>query len=595
MTSARTTSLRTLSTLAGVFCLAQAANAGGPIPFSGSIAGEVKSVAGVVEMGAKVLLYDRHEQLVRQVLTNEQGRFGFASLAPDVYSIRVTLASFVPALRRNITVGAGTENLLQINLSGIFSTVDILSSASHGTLMGDDWKWVLRASPSTRPILRFLPDYSSSSSSSSSSSGPFASMFSETEGMLKVSAGDSDGLGASQQDLGTAFALATSIYGKSRLQLSGNLGYATNSVAPAAGFSTTYSRTTDSSGSNPEITVSMRQMSLPDGRGDAGPVLRTMTVGLFDHLDLGDRMHFEYGFNYESVSFLNHLNYLSPFARVTYDLGAKSSLRLAFGSGTQPGQLLTRNMESSDTLSQDLAALAMGPRVSLGDSRTQVERRESFEASYRHVSGSRTYAAGFYRESVSNAAFLLSGPSDFLPSGDLLAELGSSSQVFNAGSYQRIGYSGSVTQSLGEHLDATVAAGRAGALMAGLNSMADADELRREIHTVQRSWLTARVSHTLPVTGTRISTSYGWTDFRTLMPSHLSLTDQSNQDSGWNIDIRQPLPALPGLFGSFGRFEASAELRNLLAQGYLPVIVNDQRAVLTNSPRAVRGGLSFIF
>jgi hypothetical protein len=158
-----------------------------------------------------------------------------------------------------------------------------------------------------------------------------------------------------------------------------------------------------------------------------------------------------------------------------------------------------------------------------------------------------------------------------------------------------MGYSGSVTQALGERLDVTMAAGRAGALLAGLDSMADADALRGEIHTVQRSWLTARVSHTLPVTGTRVITSYGWTDFRTLMPSHLSLTDQSNQDSGWNIDIRQPLPALPGLFGSFGRFEASAELRNLLAQGYLPVVVNDQRAVLTNSPRAVRGGLSFIF
>lgn len=576
-----------------MFCLSQAAWAGGPIPLSGSIAGEVKSVAGVVEMGAKVLLYDRHELLVRQVLTNEQGLFAFGGLAPDVYSIRVTLASFVPALRRNISVAPGTQDLLQINLSGIFSTVDILSSAAHGTLMGDDWKWVLRASPSTRPILRFLPNRPNDSESSSSV--PFGSIFSETEGMLKVSAGDSDGLGASQQDLGTAFALATSIYGKSRLQLSGNLGYATNSIMPAAGFSTTYSRTGDSGGGNPEISVSMRQMYLPDGRGDLGPALRTMRVGLFDHLDLGDRMHLEYGMNYESVSFLSHLNYLSPFARVTYDLGARSWLRMAFSSGMQPGQLLARNMESADTLSQDLAALAMGPRVSLDDARTQVERRESFEASYRKVSGSRTYSAGFYRESVSNAAFMLSGPEDFLPSSDLLTELGSSSNVFNAGSYQRMGYSSSVTQSLGEHLDVTVAAGRAGALLAGLSSMADADALRGEIHTVQRSWLTARVSHTLPVTGTRVITSYGWTDFRTLMPSHLSLTDQSNQDSGWNIDIRQPLPALPGLFGSFGRFEASAELRNLLAQGYLPVVVNDQRAVLTNSPRAVRGGLSFIF
>ncbi len=93
-------------------------------------------MTGVAEMGAKVFLYDRHDQLIRQVLTSEQGHFFFTALAPDLYSIRVTLASFVPAVRRNISVSAGNENLLQINLSGIFSTVDILSSPSHGTLMG---------------------------------------------------------------------------------------------------------------------------------------------------------------------------------------------------------------------------------------------------------------------------------------------------------------------------------------------------------------------------------------------------------------------------------------------------------------------------
>lgn len=111
MTSARTTRHWTLSILAGVFCLAPVAEAGGPIPLSGSIAGEVKSVAGVVEMGARVLLYDRHEMLIRQVLTNELGQFGFPGLAPDIYSIRVTLASFVPALRRNISVAAATQDL----------------------------------------------------------------------------------------------------------------------------------------------------------------------------------------------------------------------------------------------------------------------------------------------------------------------------------------------------------------------------------------------------------------------------------------------------------------------------------------------------
>src|ERR1700677_2399454 len=110
----------TRSTLMAVFCLAPLAHAGGPPPLSGSILGEVKTVTGIAEMGAKVLLYDRHDQLIRQVLTNEQGRFWFAALAPDVYSIRVTLASFVPAMRKNISVAAGTDSLLQINLSGIF-------------------------------------------------------------------------------------------------------------------------------------------------------------------------------------------------------------------------------------------------------------------------------------------------------------------------------------------------------------------------------------------------------------------------------------------------------------------------------------------
>jgi hypothetical protein len=42
--------------------------------------------------------------------------------------------------------------------------------------------------------------------------------------------------------------------------------------------------------------------------------------------------------------------------------------------------------------------------------------------------------------------------------------------------------------------------------------------------------------------------------------------------------------------------EASADLRNLLAQGYLPLsAAGGQRLLLVQTPRSVRGGLSFIF
>ena len=87
-----------------------------------------------------------------------------------------------------------------------------------------------------------------------------------------------------------------------------------------------------------------------------------------------------------------------------------------------------------------------------------------------------------------------------------------------------------------------------------------------------------------------MSADYGWTDFHALMPAHVFLTQTSNQDMGVNVFVRQPLPAfLPW------RMEMTAELRNLLAQGYLPLGGVGVRSVLTNSPRTVRGGLSFIF
>jgi hypothetical protein len=74
------------------------------------------------------------------------------------------------------------------------------------------------------------------------------------------------------------------------------------------------------------------------------------------------------------------------------------------------------------------------------------------------------------------------------------------------------------------------------------------------------------------------------------MPSHVSLTGDSDQRVGWNVYVRQPLPAMGAL-----RMEITADMRNLLAQGYITAHSQARQAVLTNAPRAVRGGVSFIF
>jgi hypothetical protein len=60
-----------------------------------------------------------------------------------------------------------------------------------------------------------------------------------------------------------------------------------------------------------------------------------------------------------------------------------------------------------------------------------------------------------------------------------------------------------------------------------------------------------------------------------------------------NLFFRQPIPgtgALPG------HIDVLVEIRNLLAQGYVPVFGQDGRTVyLVQSARAVRGGVAFSF
>jgi hypothetical protein len=45
-----------------------------------------------------------------------------------------------------------------------------------------------------------------------------------------------------------------------------------------------------------------------------------------------------------------------------------------------------------------------------------------------------------------------------------------------------------------------------------------------------------------------------------------------------------------------GRLELTADLRNLLAQGYIPLEAGDgRRLLIVQAPRSIRGGLNFVF
>jgi hypothetical protein len=249
----------------------------------------------------------------------------------------------------------------------------------------------------------------------------------------------------------------------------------------------------------------------------------------------------------------------------------------------------------AEALSQDLAALAVLPRLSLLDGHAVIQRTRDFEIGYEKKIRATTMNLTGYSERVSNAAMTVVAPAGAFSPGDLLPDLSSQNSVLDAGSYQRMGFAASVSQALGNRVQVGTSFGSSGALAAGDQDMAanTADALRDRLHTTQRFWASARASARLPVTGTVITGSYEWMDYDdTIMPDHAYLTQSLYAATGLNVRVRQPIPAVLGMPG---RLEATAELQNGLAQGYLPVSQGGQQVMLVQSPRALRGGLSFIF
>jgi len=253
------------------------------------------------------------------------------------------------------------------------------------------------------------------------------------------------------------------------------------------------------------------------------------------------------------------------------------------------------NRGDAETLAQDLAALAVLPRLSLLDGNAAIQRTQSIEIGYEKKVRATTMNLTGYSERVNNAAMTVVAPQGAFAAGDLLPDISSQNSVLDAGSYQRMGFAASLSQALGDRVQVGTSFGSSGALAAddqdfGANT---AIALRDRLHTTQRFWASARASAKLPVTGTVITGSYEWVNYNdTIMPDHVYLTQSPYAETGLNVRVRQPIPSVLGMPG---RLEATAELQNGLAQGYLPISQGGQQVTLVQSPRALRGGLRFIF
>jgi Carboxypeptidase regulatory-like domain len=581
------------------------------LPVTGNLLGAVEDSAGIPQIGATVQLFNKYERVVAKTLTTADGRFGFAGLPADFYSVRVSLPSFLPASRDRVPVKAGLDSVLQIHLATLFSNIEVTYVTPSAAMM-DDWKWVLRTSAATRPVNRIFE--AELPSASKDPSRPH--IFSETRAMLSLNGGDG-GLvdsGSLQNDVGTGFALSTNILGKNQLQVAGSLGDTTHLSAAPMSLGVIYSRNSESGfGRPPEVTLTISQLgrlgpqvsgaqSLPTGavlNGDA--VIRTMSLSLYQVLDPSENVHLEYGVSGQSIDYLQHTGRISPFARLTTDLGKVGEVLAAYSDGSRPDELVAHSERASDLdieadhdsdLARTANALGLIPQLSTRNGRLHLQRTGNYEVGFKKATRSTTFAASAFREHVVNGRISVAGDLSPLDSSNLLSDGISNTSTLNIGAYQRQGFIASVDQRVSASLDLALAYGRMGGFsgnVAGLESNSTQSFLAQGNHNVAA----VNVRSHLPLLKTQIAADYGWIDNGTVIPSHVFLTQRASLTPGLNICFRQPLPSV---FGMPGRLEFTADLRNLLAQGYLPFeTAGGQRLLVVQAPRAIRGGLNFIF
>src|SRR5579862_4866225 len=199
----------------------------------GALTGVVLDGNAIPQMGASVGLIDEASgvALRTQLFTNQKGAFADARVPAGLYEVRVTLAGFLPTVRRNVQVISNLSTIVKVELTTVFASLDRLRHApAASSTSADDWKWIVRASAATRPILQILDENTAIISNS-----PDVAQNRPTRAEVELTSGsDNPGSVSNLPDApSTAVAYDQSLGSMGRLLLAAQMSYGRDLSAPA--------------------------------------------------------------------------------------------------------------------------------------------------------------------------------------------------------------------------------------------------------------------------------------------------------------------------------------------------------------------------
>jgi len=504
--------------------------------------------------------------------TDGLGFYSASGLLPGVYSVKVSAASFLPTVLDRIGLVPGAHLKVNVTLNTLLGALDV--GRIRAVPDDDDWKWTLR-SVANRPILRVFDD----------PMPPAEKQNHEIKGTLSFVAGSaSDGYG-SGSDMSTGFSLERSIFSTGRVGVSGNVGYGDGT--PDAVFRTSYSHVLPN-GSEPSLAVTVRRFA-PSDPNLHNAALQAVTLAMGDSLPVGDVLELKFGSELQTIQFLGRVSAFRPYGSADLHLSPNTVLAYAYASSL-PDSRMEKGFDSAPA---DMSEA--NPRVSLQGFAPKIERAHHQELALNRRVGNTNVQFAVFSDRVGDTA--LTGAGEVTAAGGfLLPDVYSGTFSYTGGTLNTPGLRAVVQHKFSTDLTATLDyawGGTLNLLQPDVAQPVALQEAQQWIRTVRRQALAAKFNGTLPRTHTRWIASYRWVNGQALTPVDMFNSSPGQSDAYLSLFLRQPIPSMGFLTG---HMEALIEVRNLLAQGYVPVVGQDGQTVyLVQAARSVRGGLAFSF
>ncbi len=540
----------------------------------GQLSGVVLGPGGTPQMGATVKLVDENltDKIPAQLFTNQNGAFNGARVAAGFYEVRVTLLGYLPAIQKHVHVLPNITTIVRVEMTTVFASLDRLRHAPAQTANTTDWKSVLRASTATRPVLEWTDPRLSANL-------PEETRMRHAHADLEMTSGSTQPGSISNlpEAPATAFSYDQPIGVEGRLLFAGQMSYGHD--LPAGGIATAWMPSGDApNGSVTEVVI--RQAWL----GPSGLVFRGEKLSQRNTLKLGDSAVLHYGADVFGAQIGGSTESIRPVIALTVMISPEWQANFIVASGTAANT--TSSGPSSDRAMTDLNSF---PVLMLRDGRPELEGgwHEEMNLRYKISPQTSVEVAGFHDQSRDTPVFGSGSPAN----SDYLQDPFSSAFVYDAGSTESSGVRVAYRQKLGDNYEFAAVYAFAGALAPGSEDVAATSFLRDSLNIHYRHSVGARFSGHVRHSGTEFHAGYKWL-------SGPALTHQDSYGEAFydldpylSVGIRQPLPG--SLWNC--RWEFTADARNLLAQGYIPVTTQDGSVVLVSASRSFRGGLSFQF